>query len=62
VPVTVGEYLSFFKVSPQDSLDSFITLIIVGGIDKEERNLVEEGIFAILEAGHSLCPAVHSCI
>jgi hypothetical protein len=62
MPVTIGECPSSFKVSPEDFLNSFIALIIVGRIDKEERNLVEEGIFAILEAGHSPSPAVHSCI
>jgi hypothetical protein len=52
----------FFKISPEDFLNSFIILIIVGRIDKEERNLVEEGILAVLEAGDSPCPVVHSCI
>jgi hypothetical protein len=51
--VAIGESLSSFKVSPKDFLKSYITLIIVERNDEEERNLVEEGIFAFLEAGCS---------
>jgi hypothetical protein len=63
MPVTIGECLSSLKVSPEDFVNSFAILIIVGGIDKEERHLSEGRISAVLEGRdhRSFChPFLHA--